>query len=300
MLPLVSIITPTYRRFDHIETVIKSVLSQDYGRIEYIITDDGSENCPIELIENIVEKNRMSNIENFKLIINRDNIGTVKNLNNAIRQSSGEYIMFLAGDDIFYSSSVVTKVVLEFLTRQCNTLAVSRYCVDSSNKFLGYLPHIADRKKIQKWSRREQHERFVKAIYRNMASGSALYFKREYFEKTGGFSEQYLLWEDGPFIYECTKNEKIEVAYEIIGIRYRMDGVSSNPNKALLEDGKLFNKLGIETEKNNGNLLLRDFINCRISKDYYPNILLVLRYPIVTIIFLYEYIRDRCLWFIKK
>ncbi|SFO34884.1 Glycosyl transferase family 2 [Pseudobutyrivibrio sp. JW11] len=300
MLPLVSIITPTYRRFDYIERVIKSVLGQDYGRIEYIITDDGSENCPIDLINSIVKKNQKGNIEAFRLIVNSNNIGTVKNLNNAVRQSSGEYIMFLAGDDIFYNSHVVSEVVQEFLDRRCNTLAVTRYCVDSNDMFLGYLPHLADRKIIQNWDRKEQHERFIKAIYKNMASGSALYFKRDFFVEIGGFSERYILWEDGPFIYKCTKNERIEVAYEIVGIRYRMDGVSSNPNEMLLKDGKLFNKLEIEVEKKNSNWMLRGFINFRTEKDYCPAILLALRYPLVSIVFLYEFIRDKILWLLKK
>jgi len=41
-LPLVTVITAVYNRADLVDETIKSVLSQDYPNIEYIVLDDGS------------------------------------------------------------------------------------------------------------------------------------------------------------------------------------------------------------------------------------------------------------------
>ena len=49
---LVSIITATYKKFDRLIDSINSVIAQDYSNIEYIITDDGSDDFPYSRIKN--------------------------------------------------------------------------------------------------------------------------------------------------------------------------------------------------------------------------------------------------------
>ena len=59
-LPLVTIVTETYKNFDYLEENIKSVLSQTYAPIEYIIADDGSGNFPLDKVKKII-KQRLKN-----------------------------------------------------------------------------------------------------------------------------------------------------------------------------------------------------------------------------------------------
>ena len=56
-LPLVSIITLTYNKFNYWIEQIESVSIQSYTNIEYIIADDGSKNYSREFIEEILERN---------------------------------------------------------------------------------------------------------------------------------------------------------------------------------------------------------------------------------------------------
>jgi len=51
--PLISILTPSYNQGEYINDTIKSVISQNYKYIEYIIMDGGSSDSTI----NIIKKN---------------------------------------------------------------------------------------------------------------------------------------------------------------------------------------------------------------------------------------------------
>lgn len=88
--PLVTIITPTYNRADFLGETIKSVLSQDYPNIEYIVLDDGSSD----------ETNKVVNEFKDSLIYeHHKNIGEVATVNKGFQMARGEIIGVVNSDD---------------------------------------------------------------------------------------------------------------------------------------------------------------------------------------------------------
>ena len=95
--PLISIIT-VVRNGSKLEKTIKSVLSQNYKNIEYIIINGGSSIKDKKIIEKYQNKLDFCIIEKDK--------GIFDAMNKGIKVSTGEYIGFLNCNDYYYKNSI--------------------------------------------------------------------------------------------------------------------------------------------------------------------------------------------------
>lgn len=89
-LPLVSIITPAYNRASYLDETIRSVLGQDYPRIEYIVLDDGSTDNTREVLAKY----------NGRIIWEtHPNMGEARTVNKGWSMAKGEIIAVVNSDD---------------------------------------------------------------------------------------------------------------------------------------------------------------------------------------------------------
>ena len=243
--PLITIITLSYKKYDYIYEAIKSVLIQDYPNIQYIISDDGSPDCPCKEIQTYVNQHSRDNIKEFLLLTRKKNVGTVKNINEAVARSKGEYIINLSADDVFYTFDVVSRIVESFHKRQCDVLGTLRLRCNESLKPIRYMPSRFYQCRIMKWdTAKQQYEAFVSGRSFEMASGSVLSYKKSYLEKHL-FDESYMLWEDGPFIERYLREGNfLHLDYSFTAIYYREGGISTGQtvNPLLKRDTQLYLK----------------------------------------------------------
>lgn len=101
---IVSIIIPAYNCAEYIEETVASALSSTYPHIEIIITNDGSIDTTLEVIEQIVSKH--PEIKAF----HQQNKGVSATRNFCISKSSGKYILPLDADDLI-SADYIEKAV---------------------------------------------------------------------------------------------------------------------------------------------------------------------------------------------
>ena len=99
----ISIITPSFNSVEIIESAIKNVLNQDYPNIEYIITDGGSTDGTVEVINKY--KNKIN-----KFVSEKDR-GVYDGMNKGIKMATGDIIGILNSDDIYASNDVIERVV---------------------------------------------------------------------------------------------------------------------------------------------------------------------------------------------
>lgn len=104
----ISIITVVYNNKDFIEEAIRSVLSQDYGNLEYIIIDGGSTDGTLDII------NKYNN--QISIVISEKDNGLYDAMNKAYELASGDIVGILNSDDLFFSKDCISKVASAFET----------------------------------------------------------------------------------------------------------------------------------------------------------------------------------------
>ncbi|MBO8093621.1 MAG: glycosyltransferase [Prosthecochloris sp.] len=105
----VSVITVSYNAVNTIEDTIRSVVSQDYHDIEYILVDGFSCDGTVEII------NKYSQfIYNF---ISEPDSGIYDAMNKGIFNATGDIISILNADDVYATESVLSDVVKVFETK---------------------------------------------------------------------------------------------------------------------------------------------------------------------------------------
>ena len=89
--PRISIVTITFNSEKTLEETIKSVISQDYDNLEYLIIDGGSKDGTLSIIERYKEK--------ISVVVSEPDEGISDAFNKGIRLATGEIIGIINSDD---------------------------------------------------------------------------------------------------------------------------------------------------------------------------------------------------------
>ncbi len=106
VMPLVSIITVCLNSQEHLEKTIKSVISQTYQNIEYIIVDGGSTDGTLGIIKRYED--------HITRWISEPDRGLYDAMNKGISMSGGKLVGIINSDD-FYQPEAVELIIREFL-----------------------------------------------------------------------------------------------------------------------------------------------------------------------------------------
>lgn len=103
--PKISVIVATYNNGDTIIQNINTVLKQTYENIEVVLINDGStDNTSISLLKNFQNNNKV-------IIVNQTNKGLGAARNKGMSLATGDYILFMDGDDFLLKDSAIETLV---------------------------------------------------------------------------------------------------------------------------------------------------------------------------------------------
>ena len=223
-----SIIIMTYKKFDNLPENLHSISIQDFQDYEVILADDGSESYEEDAVKELFAKEGLR--ERATLIHHEKNLGTVKNYNGAIQIARGEIIVPLSQDDRFADEAVLRDLDQFFREKDAKACYCKRKSLDGEILPIPMEFDFLGEKDLQRTYKR--------LLFRNFIYGATLYFKKETWEKLGGFDERFRLLEDHPFALKLLSNGVQIMPFDRISILYGREGISSSKvvhSKAALE-----------------------------------------------------------------
>lgn len=141
--PLVSIITPSYNQAQYLEETIRSVLTQDYPRVEYIVIDGGSTDGSLDIIKKYADR--------ISYWVSEKDKGQTDALNKGFAASHGSILAWLNSDDTYKPGAI--RAAVEYLSRhpQVGMVYGDLDFIDENGKVVGKFPAAqTDLKRLRK------------------------------------------------------------------------------------------------------------------------------------------------------
>jgi glycosyltransferase involved in cell wall biosynthesis len=204
----ISIITVVCNNKKSIEDCIKSVLSQSYRPIEYIVIDGASDDGTMDIVNKYKDR--------INIIVSEKDHGIYDAMNKGIGLASGDYIAFLNSDDFYIAKDVIEKIMNMFEEKSTDSLYSDLYYVDTENTD----------KIIRHWvSGNYEPGMFGKGWH---PPHPTFIVKRQIFQKYGNFDLSLKIASDYELMLRFLEKHRISVCYlrEAI-VKMRIKGESN-------------------------------------------------------------------------
>ncbi|MGC9524847.1 MAG: glycosyltransferase [Limnospira sp.] len=215
--PRVSVIIPAYNGDRYISEAIDSVLSQSYLDYEIIVVDDGSTDGTRNILQRYGDRIRT---------IGQPNSGVATARNRGIAEARGELIALLDQDDMFLDGKLHAQVS-RFDSHPEAGLVNSGWQVIGADDTPGSAIepwHESPNLTLETW------------LMRFPILPGAMMFRREWWERAGGFDPRFDGADDVDFVLRVARMgcEAIWLEQVTLGYRQHEDAVSaSNPTRQL-------------------------------------------------------------------
>ena len=246
--PLVSIGMPVYNGEKYIRQALDSLLGQDYGYFELIISDNASTDGTAGICQAYAARDKR-----IRYYRNETNLGAIKNFNRVFELSRGKYFMWAADHDMWHPTFISQCVSVIEQDRNVVLVYPRTMLIDPCECSLGLTPDQIDTRGLA------PVDRYIQVIwYKRWANMVYGVIRREVLAGTSGFRNVWgtdgaLLAElalrgsfaqiDEPLFYRRENRPRLEPEMDKKRVLYGLDPMTAaERSQKSIED--LYRELG--------------------------------------------------------
>ena len=228
---LVSVSVLTYNAALYVEETLESIFNQTYENIELIVSDDCSRDNTIEIVQKWCDKDRVkARFTDINIITVPKNTGVSANCNRAINASRGEWVKFIAGDDILLPNCIEDNMSFVRENPSANIVfSQVAVCQDTfdGNTMVKLLPStFPDNLMKETFSAADQFRILIQSD--RVTYTPSYFFKKQTLLKVGGYDETNRLVEDYPMWLKLTKAGERLHYFHTVTVGYRIHSKATN------------------------------------------------------------------------
>ncbi len=278
-MKLLSILVLSYNNLDRVYGTLDSVFMQDYPEMELILSDDASADFAAlrPRVADYIEAHRGPNVRDVRWVSHAENVGTVRNLNDAIRASEGDYLYFFSPEDEFAHEKALSHLV-QALEESGRDICFGRMLgVTPDGQEVEHLLSCESDYSLLKSYTVEQTR--CRLFSRNFLPGPCKIMTRRLLEENGLYPESIRLIENYPYWLILTANGVPFAYLDEVVLRYRLSGISSagHYSEAFMDDMfKIYDQFIFPYDRRFGplqplyNRLKRDGLRFYLAKARWP------------------------------
>jgi glycosyltransferase involved in cell wall biosynthesis len=198
-LPLVTIVALCHNHAPFLHEALDSILAQTYSHLEVWLVDDASTDGSPEILREYAAQ-----YPNWKVMLLPENVGNCRAFNQAFFQSTGEFVIDFATDDVLLPTRVAQQVA-QFQVAEASVGVVYSNCelIDEASRPLGlhHRPDAAGHLRpapASGWV-------FAGVLRRYFISTPTMMMRRACLDRLGGYDET-LAYEDFDFWVRASRD----------------------------------------------------------------------------------------------
>lgn len=208
----ISVVIPLYNKERAIVDTLQSVLNQTVAPYEIIIVDDGSTDASLNVVKKFVST--IDNLQSTIRFIHKENGGVSSARNWGIKESKGDYIALLDGDDLWEPSFLaeMVKMIDDFSEAAMWGVSIAfikggmcdKWQQGMGDGFRGYV------------------ENYFDTVHNDLFCSSSVVIRKEAFDVAGYFDERISSSEDLDMWYRIILHYPIAF-YDKVLVYYNQD-----------------------------------------------------------------------------
>jgi len=182
----ISLIIPNFNGIDLLKECVNSIQEQNFIFYEVIIVDNASKDNSVEYIKD--------NYPEFKLVLNKENLGFAAAVNQGIEASKSEYIVLLNNDVVLERDCISN--LLMCIKRDENIFSVSSKMIQYYDR--NKIDDAGDNYTLLGWTKKVGNnrapERYNNGYEIFSACAGAAIYRKNVFNEIGLFDEQFFAY----------------------------------------------------------------------------------------------------------